>query len=291
MGIMDDKFVPTIGAVVHYDTNLLTPNISMTAAPIIFRQMRSGFRVLGVSVRCRTVAGVISYDVGTVAVGSTYEAVSMGIAATTTKFKITAAFTGLVPTADTNTGLLATLVAKAIADNIAFSSAYTINTAAAAGQFWGTFLVQMNSAGTVSTKAVSANQVFQTKADAQNGALGVIPDAGQMKLGTISIQSGSGVAFICGTTALTGGGVTVSYDGVAAGYVSVLTGAITPVAATLVQGTVVTNATTRTVSQPGGLLVARYTSDGSGALTDASINIESRPFPLNGEMRVNPLGA
>ena len=291
MAIQDDKIFPTTGIAYNYDSIPLSPAISQTSQVILMRQYRSGFRLEQASVWCRTTAGTISYDVGTVPVGATYEGVTLVIGTTTTKFKNNAAFTALVPVVDTNTGIPCTIVAKAVADNIAFSTASTINVAAAAGQFWGTFLVQMNSAGTITTKAPKADQTYTTKADAQNGCLGLLPDAGQIKIATISIQSGSGVVFALGTTALTGGGVTVSYDGVAAGYVSCLTGAITPVALTMVQGTVVTAVKTRTVSQPGGLLVARYTTDGSGAVTDAQLNLVSRPFPLNGEMRYNPLGA
>jgi hypothetical protein len=101
-------------------------------------------------------------------------------------------------------------------------------------------------------------------------------------LGTITIRSGSGIAFICNTTALTGGGVTVNYNGKASGFTLVTTGALAPVAATLVQGTMAAD-TVVTTAGKGTLLVVRYTSDGSFVQGDLTANVSYRPYPLNSE--------
>ena len=76
---------------------------------------------------------------------------------------------------------------KAATDNLTFTAAQTINTAAGVGDFWGIWLVQINAAGTVSTKAPSADQVYTTEALAL-AALPVI-DASNVSLGYITINA------------------------------------------------------------------------------------------------------
>jgi len=92
---------------------------------------------------------------------------------------------------------------KAAATAIAFSSADTINTAAAAGTFWGIWLVQVNAAGTVSTKSPSADQVYTTAAL----ALAALPsaDSGKVALGYIRVNSKAGVKWTATTDDLTDG--------------------------------------------------------------------------------------
>lgn len=92
---------------------------------------------------------------------------------------------------------------KAAATAIAFSAADTINTAAAAGYFWGVWLVQVDAAGTVSTKPGGglADQVYATKVAAENAI--PEPDAANVGLGYITIQSKVNVAWIAQTDDLT----------------------------------------------------------------------------------------
>lgn len=80
--------------------------------------------------------------------------------------------------------------AKVATDALEFSAAYTINTGTAIGQYWGAFLVQINAAGAVSTKAVSADQVYATEA----AAIAALPavDAGNVQLGYIAVRSNAG---------------------------------------------------------------------------------------------------
>lgn len=257
----------------------LAPGQTVTGGIAVLRQLRTRVKFLAASIYARTYTATLAVSVGYVPVGRSVAAVTLEIAGTTDRFKIGAAIIGLSGTIDSNTGL-ATVVHKAITDNIEFSSAYTINTGAATGRYWGAFRVQMTAAGVVSTLAYAADQVFATESE----AIANCPAAASnmVDLGTITVRSATDVAFICNTTALTGGGVTVNYNGKAAGFTLITTGALAPVAATLVQGTLVGDAAATTDSK-GCLLAVLYTSDGSMAVTDPSVNISYRPYPLNSE--------
>ncbi len=94
---------------------------------------------------------------------------------------------------------------KSAATAIAFSAADTINTAAAAGYFWGVWLVQVNAAGTVSTKPGGglSDQVYATKVAAVNAI--PEPDAAQVGLGHILIQANTGAAWTAQTDDMTAG--------------------------------------------------------------------------------------
>jgi hypothetical protein len=159
MSINQGQITPDNGVAFKDETLRLVPAQSLTDAIAVMRQLRSRVKFTGVSLKATTYTATLAVGVGYVPVGRSVAAVTLEIAATTDRFKIGAAIIGLSGTIDTNTGL-ATVVHKAITDNLEFSSAYTINTAAVAGQFWGAFRIQMNSAGTISTRAVSQDQVF-----------------------------------------------------------------------------------------------------------------------------------
>jgi hypothetical protein len=91
---------------------------------------------------------------------------------------------------------------KAATDPIAFSAAHVIGSGA--GTRYGVILVQINAAGTVSTKVPLATQEYTTAAL----ALDVLPnpDAGNVALGYITISTTS-TNFTCNTTALATAGV------------------------------------------------------------------------------------
>lgn len=80
-----------------------------------------------------------------------------------------------------------TRATKAATDNLVFSAAYTINSAQDSGQFWAAFLIQINAAGTVSTKVVSADQAYTTEA----AAIAALPsaDSGKVSLGYITLRT------------------------------------------------------------------------------------------------------
>ncbi len=89
----------------------------------------------------------------------------------------------------------------AAADNLTFTAAYTINTGAAAGIFYGIFLVQVNGAGTVSTLAPGADQVYTTSAL----ALAALPDAAadNVQLGYIIVGATTDVDWVANTDDMT----------------------------------------------------------------------------------------
>lgn len=90
---------------------------------------------------------------------------------------------------------------KSAEDNLVFSAAYTINTAAAAGTFYGAFLVQVNAAGTISTKATAADQAFATSVLAIASL--PAPDTGNVSLGYIVVQSNDTSDWVANTDDMT----------------------------------------------------------------------------------------
>ena len=79
----------------------------------------------------------------------------------------------------------------------AFSAADTINTGAAAGYYWGIWLIQINTSGTISTKSPSADQVYTIEAL----AIAAIPsaDANNYIMGYVTIQSNTGASWTANT--------------------------------------------------------------------------------------------
>lgn len=279
MSINQGQITPDNGVGFKDESHRFGPTASMTNAIALMRQLKTRVKFMDASVYTRTYTATLAIGIGYVPVGRTVDAVTLVIGTTTTKFQLSVANRGISGTLDSNTGL-PTIVEKAVQDNIAFSAAYTINTAAATGQFWGAFRVQMDSAGVITTKAVSTNQVYGTEAAALAAAPSV--DTNMIDLGTITIQSATGAAFTCGTTALNAAGTTVNYNGKTSGFTLITTATMAPIAAKLVQGTLESDAVTTTASR-GALLIVRYTSDGTVAAADLSFNFAYRPYPMNSE--------
>jgi len=67
------------------------------------------------------------------------------------------------------------------------------------------------------------------------------------------------------------------------GATSVLTGAVTPVAGSVVPGTLATSRLTRRGSATDQLNI-EYTTNGTGAGTNLRVTVWLRPYPLNGEV-------
>ena len=90
---------------------------------------------------------------------------------------------------------------KAATDNLVFSANDTINTGTAEGDFFGVWLVQVNAAGTVSTKSPATDQSY-TSADL---ALGALPtaDANNTALGYIIIGANTDSAWTANTDDMT----------------------------------------------------------------------------------------
>jgi hypothetical protein len=89
----------------------------------------------------------------------------------------------------------------AVAAGFAFSAAGTINTAAGAGLFWGVWAIQINAAGTISTKSPAANQVYANEA----AAIAALPaaDTGNVRIGYVTVQSKDTTKWTANTDDLT----------------------------------------------------------------------------------------
>jgi hypothetical protein len=93
---------------------------------------------------------------------------------------------------------------KAATDTLSFSAADTINTAAGAGTLWGIWLVQINAAGTVSTKPGAVDMTYANEA----AAIAALPavDADNIQLGYITVQALEATDWVANTDNLTVGG-------------------------------------------------------------------------------------
>ncbi len=97
--------------------------------------------------------------------------------------------------------LAALAITKAPATGIALPAAKTINTGAAAGQFWGVFTIQSNAAGTVTALAPTDDQVHATEVAAL--AAQVAAAADNVVIGYLTIQSLTDTAWTSVTDSLT----------------------------------------------------------------------------------------
>lgn len=90
---------------------------------------------------------------------------------------------------------------KNATDNLTFTAADTINTAGDDGDYWGAWLVQINAAGTISTKSVDDDQVYTSEAD----AIAALPDADadNVALGYIVINANENSSWTANTDDMT----------------------------------------------------------------------------------------
>lgn len=99
---------------------------------------------------------------------------------------------------------------KAATDNLVFTTAGTINTAGAATTaHWGAWVVQINAAGTVSTRAVgggTTDQDYATEALAKAAAIALGAAADNQQIGIITVQGLASAAWTATTSNLTVGG-------------------------------------------------------------------------------------
>jgi hypothetical protein len=93
---------------------------------------------------------------------------------------------------------------KAATDTLSFSAADTINTGAGAGTLWGIWLVQINAAGTVSTKPGAVDMTYANEA----AAIAALPavDADNIQIGYITVQGLEATEWVANTGNLTVGG-------------------------------------------------------------------------------------
>jgi len=90
---------------------------------------------------------------------------------------------------------------KTATDSLTFSAADTINVGTAAGDYYGIWLVQIDAAGTVSTKSPAADQVYASSAL----AIAALPavDAGNVALGYIVVQAKTDLSWTANTDDMT----------------------------------------------------------------------------------------
>jgi hypothetical protein len=281
MSITTGKLAPNNAAAKSVVTTRFRDANNLAAVVIRLVQVPFSFLVESITAYASAVTDAVTAIVGVVNPGTSIEGVALGIAGTVSKFKVTAAFTAVMPTKV----LLAInkVVLKAIADNIAFSTAFTINHAGVAGQFWGVVRVQMDALGAVSTKVPSQDQVFTTEAYAKYQAPPA--DPGMFDCGTITIRSAAGVQFLAQTTALNAVGTTVNYNGAASGFRNVCSAdTVFEEVGEVTFGAMQAKVADRSVSVAGGLLVVKETTDNTGSVTDGTLDVGIRAWPLDGEV-------
>lgn len=244
----------------------LAPAINLTNAVLSLQKFEQARKVLSAAIYARTVVGSVACKLVAVPQTGLIVGTTLAIDAVPEKFK-------------TMTTTAVYLVSKAVktkapATAIAFSAAYTVNNAQAAGLFWGAFLVQVNAAGTVSTKAVANDQAYATEASAI--AALPEPDAGNVTLGYITVKTKtSAVKWTAQTDDLTDGSDVTDANFYSATARECLTGAITAVSLTDVDGTVSDTTANNTV-EADEMLAVICTTDGTGALTDGELKVETR---------------
>ena len=157
---------------------------------------------------------------------------------------------------------------KAAETALQFSTNFTIT-----NNLHGAALVQINAAGTISTKVVSALQAYASA----SLAIGNLPapDAGNIAIGYWVISPTAGL-FTANTTNLTTIGTPVDTAIIARAIE-----ALAPVDGTVVESSTPTFAAGH--GNPDAVIVVTYTSDGTGDVADGFLTLAYRPFPLNGE--------
>ena len=102
---------------------------------------------------------------------------------------------------------------KTATDDLTFSQNYTINAAEDSGQFWGAFLIQIDTDGNISTKAVSLDQAYATEAAAV--AALPAPDSGNVVLGWIALRTNIDAKWTANSDDMDdgGGGDIATYEG------------------------------------------------------------------------------
>lgn len=270
MTIRDNQLLPTSKVALHPVAFPLTTAVSLTARPclVILPIPGSKWVIEQASLFARTVAGAVSYDIRRVFGNGILATPLLAIDATPEKFKTTNPFAASIG---------GVIITKAATAAIVFSGAYVITGA----NKWGAFRVQINAAGTISTKGAASAYATEALAIAALPAV----DTGNVSLGYISVQA-KGATWTANTDDMTDGSDCVVAhfvsEATTGGSISVLDSALTPTAGVDKQATMATTFTAR-FGQPTDVLVVLETTDGTGALTDAYLRVGVRPYPLNGE--------
>lgn len=266
--LIRDKHIDPSGILVRRALTIGLPTTqSLTNAPIWMWKIPHDLKMLGLGLYLRTYTATAAFTLHKANPTSLIIGGTLAIDATAEKFKL------ITKTAVYLVGGVAK--SKAPATAIVFTLAHTVNVAAAAGTaHWGAIFVQINAAGTVSTKVITADQDYATEALAI-AALPATPDTGNVQLGYITIQvKTGGRAWTANTDDMTAASdVTAANFYSTADSTTTIAGAITPVAASQVDG--VLTAGNSNVDQDQ-YLVLLMTSDGSYVPTDSRLTLDYR---------------
>lgn len=267
MQINDNKVDPAASIACEAVVIPYAPAISLTNRLVGVVAPGTGFQLVGVDAFCSTKTGTSAFNV---VMGGLNEIV---VATTISKHSTPEQLA---------TAICRVLVGgKFVEKGAATAITFTANHVVSASKY-GCILVQIDNAGTISTKVVAATQAYDTAAE----ALVNLPaaDSGKLRLGYIAIAA-KAATWTANTDDLTDGSdlTTATFVSDAATVKSCLTGAVTPVAFERVGGTLsstLSNIRTRDSAQR---LYVLTTTDGSAAHTNGTITLRYRPYPMAGE--------
>lgn len=265
-----DKNAKTIGRERFFDCAGFT--VSKTGALKGFVYPRHRFLVQYCDTFCRDVTGsvvltpLIAAKAGT---GVMAGAVGLAIDAVATKFKVGTAFSYLYA---------GQFLEKAAATALTFTAGHVVS-----ANKYGIILVQMTSAGTVSTKVPSATQAYNSAAEAL--AAKPAPDASNFEIGYIAIANNAG-DWTANTDDLTNGSgvTTATFNSAASIGRNPLAAAITFADNTITDEALNATPANRIGSATDALYLT-YTTDGTGAVAggDAFVRFGFRIYGVNGE--------
>lgn len=271
MAVTDQKLLPTSQVAVQTVDVALDPVVATSQTDRIIRVLAPGhqFLLLACEVFARVVAAVISFKVVVIdGDGVILGDPTLAINATPEKFQ-SAAFQYVIGAGTYAKGSTA-------GAGVAFSAAHVVS----AGKF-GVVLVQINAAGTISTKVPAATQAYDTAGEAVTN----LPeaDAANLAIGYLVIEALVGSAWTANTSDLT-----PASDVEAVTYVDTATRTAAITALVPVAGQSTWSPTPAWNNAFGSLpstakIILAYTTDGAGDVTDGFFRLRYRPVPLNGE--------
>lgn len=267
MQITDEKVAPSAAFAREAVVLPFNPAISLTNRLVGVVAPGTGFQLAGVEGFCSTKAGTVTFNV--VMGGLNEIVVATTIAKHSTAEQLATAICRVI--------VGGKYVEKAAATAITFTAAHVVTASK-----YGCILVQIDNAGTISTKVVASTQAYDTAAE----ALANLPaaDTGNVRLGYIAIANNAG-DWTANTDDLTDGSdlTTATFVSDAATVKACLTGAVTPVAFERVAGTLSSTLSDIRTKDSTKRLYVLTTTDGSAALTNGAITLRYRPYPMHSE--------
>lgn len=267
MQINDGKVDPAAGLAAKLATIPLAPAINLTNRLVGVIRPGHGFKVLSGSVFASAVTATVSVDAFIAGASERITATTMSTHSTPEQMACTAF----------RVRVGGKYVEKGAATAITFSAAHVVTASK-----YGIILLQIDNAGTISTKVPASTQAYDTAAAAR--AATPTADSGKLAIADLLIQNNAG-DWTANTDDLTAASdlTLATYTNYAATVTSLFTGAITPVAFERVAGTLASSpAVTRTSDATKDVLVIA-TTNGTGALTSGAFTLAYRPYPAYGE--------